>query len=480
MSLKQLVEESRFEEAVALIRAALEQGMRDPAGADRLLDILAQLARGLCDWGTLLWALQQRSRLRPADLDLLNERAQAASLAGDAASALILRQTLIEAHQSMGQGKAAAVQCYHLARVRIALGLPEEAADILTRAVTLDPDHRAAALLLRLLEPHDRLGLRVVQAMADPEAHTALISATRWVPSPNWIEGKYGRRCLMHTDDPFLRHDAGFVVADEANQGLLRVDLMVTETGIQGLFGPIQLVAAAGWEGFGEKARALALSHLDELIAAFGGRPAVADHSGSSASALGAMMFKRGYVPRLQISMDIDLTLPEDALWKGIRASNRPYIRKGEAQLCVQYVNADTRNWELLDQARLVHYRYDGTPMEKIFYVLPEWRRFLSEGRGEFAVYSDGDEVQAVVLVIDEGETAIYTFSRYARGTRIRVGPFALWNAIRRARQRGCRRFHLGVAEAGDFDGGKRRNIADFKSGFTDQYRYEVAWGPAD
>lgn len=468
---------SRFEEAFELLLGAMRQPGLPPEVQDVYLYNLGQLAAGLGRWSEMEWAFAQLRKLSPNNLGYGHRWAFAAEMVGDIAGAIDYRARLSPRLAGAGLHDLLADNLFQHARLLVRLDMPEDATDLLEQALEAVPGHGRADLLLRLLNPGPITGPVVVQTLAEPARVRDLSAATVWERPPEWFARDYYAATVALHPESDSRIDLGFIVVGRDGRPLLRAELYAIEGGLQGPIGPVQLLWAEGAEAPGEKAMAVALAHIQDLCRVFDGVPLIAEYPGTGPSALGRLLFKKGYRARVQVWMDIDLTQSEEEIWRGIRSSNRPYIRRGEAELEVRYANADHPDATLVDQARALNHIYDpDSSGDIVFFSIPLWRRWIAEGRAEMAVYYDGDAAVAAVLITDEGDTAVYTYSRYCRDTRIRVGPFALWNAIRRAKARGRTRFHVGIADFGEYGSAKLRNIVDFKSGFTEDYRYAVSW----
>ena len=472
MTLGELIDSSKFEDAAHLIHQSLSQSGVSAESA-HLLEALGVIAYSLGSWDMAEWAYSRLSSLLPGDQKHAFHFAYAAAQNGNLPDAISVHGRWISILDGAGEKNVADKHRYYLARAMLKSDLAAEAEDCLV-GVTVD---LRARYVLNLLQTHGAGGFRVISALASPLEFEALTKATEWRYPPGWFPADTSTLSMQFHTDRFERENAGFIISNEAGEPLLRADLCLTEEGLFGPIGPIQIIPARKHPHPSLNAQKRAVEELESLRRIAGGRLRIADYPGLYASDLGIILLKKGYRANTRICMEIDLTQSEESLWNAIRPRTRRYIRNGEAELSVEYLNAETKNWALLDVTRALHYVYDQTAREPVFYQIPIWRRLLAEGKGELAVYSQGGTPMGVLLIIDEGgNTGVNFFARYPRHPGSHVAPYALWNAILRSRSRGMTCFHVGMADFEEYCSHKFQKIVQYKAAFTKDFRYDIAW----
>lgn len=359
-----------------------------------------------------------------------------------------------------------------------ALGRHDEARAAVTTALALAPDSVQARLWARILNPVRPGALRIASVLADGNACRALLRETPWYWSPAWIPSAF----METLADITSRHsflDLSFVVVDADGEPLLRCDAYGCADGIRGFGGPIRLRPAAACDDWGTAA-ALAIEHLLALNAAYAGNLTVAELPGTTPSAVspvGLACLRRGGTAETILAMNIDLTRPDREVWASVRKSYRPLVTAGERRFQMRIMNRANPDWQLFEYYRQLHYQHFGLKQaDLIFTARQSFADLLAAGQLELMVGFDGERPISATMIIDEQGTAQYYSARYVRDADIDVGPWALWKAIERSRERGLPRFHLGYHDFQQCEDAKMRHIAFFKAGFAQSWDYVPVW----
>jgi hypothetical protein len=198
---------------------------------------------------------------------------------------------------------------------------------------------------------------------------------------------------------------------------------------------------------------------------------------------------QENYAAMLIYDSRVDLRLPEEALWTSVRKSFKSLISKVQNNATVCHVNREQAQLKLGDQA------LDDESLEDILLYLGNMDASrLAFSRGQIACYRDwiaeyGGEI-CVVWHHTLGPIAAtiitdyHGFSTYCWGRS--TGPvldpltktshLALWDAVRRARQRGNTTFNLGAFDASGTPDRKSNEIAKFKHGFATEVVRMIEW----
>lgn len=469
--------ESRFDEAIAAIHDRLRTPLRD----EELVGLLAglgELHSHRRDWMAAGHALAEAVRRTNGAQcgEHLRRLTHILFRAGD------YQQTANICEIIARSGGDATLQAHvQVLRARALwhLGLPEAAVQALGRAAELAPISPLVALWRKLLRPRPAGGLHIVESLARAGECAALLAATQWEWSAEWVPPAHARAIY-----PFLHgisyEDATFVIVGQDGTPLLRGDLAIDAGATRGFGGPVRLRPALGRPGEFRAAARMAVEHLSDLAAAFGGEATVGDIAMARAgllSPIGEACLKRGARADNLVAMDMDLTAPESELWARVRKSYRPLIRAAGRRLSTRHYSVGDTGIDLFELYRRLHYIHFPAPQaDHVFVAVPVMRRMAEEGCLDLAVSFDGDSPVAATITITEQGTAIYYSARYVRASGIDVGPYAVWSAAMAARDRGASRFHLGVHDFEECLATKMRDIAFFKSGFAGEFRYEPIW----
>lgn len=467
-----LLEKSRFDELLQVLQADLSVPM-DATAAANLLTSLGEAHAMRREWAAAATAYSESINRGFADPGPILIKLIKVLLRGG------FHQAVVDvcASAAGGSDEARSALLVDTARGLWGLQREAEARACIAEALDLSPTHGFARLMHGLFAPAATGGPRVVDMLARPGECAQLQAERAWEWPPAWVPAEYTRDIY-----PFLSgieyEDAGFVVVAQDGAPLLRGDLCLAPGRLHGFGGPIRLRPAQGVT-VSDPVATLAIDHLRALQRVIPQPIQVAELAAPDGrlTAIGRACMKHGGAPQMLVSMDVDLTRPEEELWLGVRKSYRPLIRRGEKSLSTQLIDRAHPEWDLFEHYRTLHYIHFPRPIaDLVFLTIPVLRRMAEEGRMELAVAMAGDRPAAANITIDEGDASTYYSARYARDCGFDVGPFGVWTAIVRAKRRGQRRFHLGVYDHEEFSNPKMRQIAFFKAGFTDDFRYEPIW----
>ena len=151
----------------------------------------------------------------------------------------------------------------------------------------------------------------------------------------------------------------------------------------------------------------------------------------------------------------LDLTPPEQELWRGVRKSYHAIINKGRRRYTT------TVNPLGIEEARALHYLAAGhfTRAKRTWDLMGEW---LRDGHALLIVATDGGMPNAYAIWITH-----HGWAYYASGAALvdNVQHAVIWESILALKARGITTVELGW-QAKDGDTEKDRGIATFKRGF--------------
>jgi hypothetical protein len=171
----------------------------------------------------------------------------------------------------------------------------------------------------------------------------------------------------------------------------------------------------------------------------------------------------------LEFSAEVDLTLPEEELWRNLRKSYRSLINTGRRELTIELVDCATPDRDRFEIYRDLHREVAGrvTRPSESWDVMFD---LVTAGRGQLVLAHLGDRPVAATYLMRFGRLAIYASGAYVRDLgKFPVSHWPLYASILAARRSGVERLVLGPV----FDGPesvsspKERSIAAFKRGFA-------------
>lgn len=198
---------------------------------------------------------------------------------------------------------------------------------------------------------------------------------------------------------------------------------------------------------------------------------------GARLSEVGLAALARKAQMTASLSIEADLTLPEERLYADVRKSFKSLINWGRRNLRLAYVNRDTPDPVAFQAFRDLHAaaagrvtRADGT-WECMFAA-------LCRGDGELVLGYDSQSgaLLSGTLVLDGRSTAEYASAAYDRDRfDLPLAHWVVWHSLLRARARGMSRFVLGDIP-GEEASEKEAQIAYFKKGFSSRVVLGMNW----
>ncbi len=166
----------------------------------------------------------------------------------------------------------------------------------------------------------------------------------------------------------------------------------------------------------------------------------------------------------------IDLGLPEDQLWKGLRKGHRADVRSAEKTLEAQLFDASSVSDRVFSEYRSLHAKAAGrvTRPAETFELMHQW---IGRGDALLCAASRGGSFVCFALLIVYNSDAYYASGASdpeagARG----MAHLVQWRAIRELRARNVRRYEIGWQEQIPLPhhvaSAKERSISAFKHGF--------------
>lgn len=187
----------------------------------------------------------------------------------------------------------------------------------------------------------------------------------------------------------------------------------------------------------------------------------------------GAPLASHGLLFRHGVTVSMDLSLDEEALWKGVRKDHRYQVRQAQKQGLV--VEHDVE-WHALDDfltayhqtmARVdaaAHYYFDRRYIERM--------RSALDGRIHLLVVRESARVIAAALFVETNGIVQYHLSgTHDDCVELRPTKPMLWEAARWAKARGNKVFHLGGGV-----GAQEDSLFLFKAGFSARRHEFSTW----
>lgn len=171
----------------------------------------------------------------------------------------------------------------------------------------------------------------------------------------------------------------------------------------------------------------------------------------------------------------LDLSMGEDALWKGLRDSTRRNIRKARSQGLA--VSSDTSLHSLREFYRLncATRRTHGLPPQPWRFFAKVFEHILSQGLGFVTLARYGDRGIAGAVFFRLGHCALFKYGASdMRFQHLRPSNLVMWEGMKRLVRMGCRTLSLGRTDP------RHRGLRQFKNGWgaTEEeicyYRYDL------
>lgn len=298
------------------------------------------------------------------------------------------------------------------------------------------------------------------------------------------LDGAFGRRMFESYLPPYSVLDASFALCHRGRPAALVEALLDPFDRLTRNGEPLRLVLQPTLGAQMGPAIEQLLACLVGAVTSLPKRPdflEIEDSSiGNFVTPLGLAVLKRGGHPMLAPWPVLDLTQPEDALWRALRPSSRQNIKWGERHLDLGFFNREETDPAVF-AATVAVLAEQGPPLPPATAAF--YREWFEAGRGEAILIRHEGRGVGVVFAIDEGETCLYAVGRYDTappspgGGRPAIAHWPLWTAIRRAQARGRRRFELyRIFFRGQERPGYRFGTAHFKLGFTTALRQRIVW----
>ncbi len=270
-----------------------------------------------------------------------------------------------------------------------------------------------------------------------------------------------------------------FVVTD-GGEVVAAVPLMVERhgTATRLSFGGGDCWAPALVDGLTPAGRAdalrIALAHVDRVASDDGAvrasfRLSPLSAGGGSCAPFLAETTRAGYADVGAAATVLDLSLPLDAILRGMRKGHRSDIARAARAFTVDITDATTDPASPFEEYRLLHAKAAGrvTRPARTFELMRDW---IVHGTGVLLTARlDGVAVSCAYLnVFRDG--AYYSSAATDPFIREPAGHLLQWAAVEWLQRRGIRRYELGLQQFGplpyDVPSAKELNIARFKRGF--------------
>lgn len=195
------------------------------------------------------------------------------------------------------------------------------------------------------------------------------------------------------------------------------------------------------------------------------------------AAFLAARFTARGLFPEATFPLAFDLCRDDAALLAACRSGHRQQIRAGAASYTLQFVDAASADRAPFDAFQRLHADVAG----RVTRPQASWDAMfdmVAAGEGDLALtYIDG-ALLGGTLMLDAGDTSHYASGAYVRSHFDKpLAHYPLFTCLTRARDRGCKRAHLGETSAALVElSDKEKSIAHFKAGFANSVESSLIW----
>lgn len=194
-------------------------------------------------------------------------------------------------------------------------------------------------------------------------------------------------------------------------------------------------------------------------------------------SILAALLLEKEQVAAPSFAVLIDLALTDEEVLAAMRSGHRQQVRAGERTMSLVHVDACNPDIEMFDRYRQLHADVAG----RITRPAASWDRMfdlVAAGEGHLVLSHSGNQLLGGTLMLDAGDVCYYTSGAYLRSHFDKpLAHFPIYAAIKRARERGRTRVHLGeVIPPKLMDSAKERSINSFKLGFSSSVIPSQIW----
>lgn len=194
-------------------------------------------------------------------------------------------------------------------------------------------------------------------------------------------------------------------------------------------------------------------------------------------SFFGYEAYKAGAVPKMVLTADVDLTLNDAEIHRGVRDSYRSLVNQGRREMEVRYITRENLSRSEFDQFQDLHLRAAG----RITRSQESWDsqyKMIESGCAELVVaYMEEYGMVSAALFCDYADITIYASAAYNRDLFEKpLAHVVVYDAIYRAKKRGQKKFFLGVLSDTKGVTQKEASISKFKKGFCDRPSCFVEW----
>ena len=191
----------------------------------------------------------------------------------------------------------------------------------------------------------------------------------------------------------------------------------------------------------------------------------------------GAEAYKNGAMPKSLLKAEIDLSMSDEEIHRGVRDSYRSLINQAKRELDIRVIDADSINKEIFEQFQKFHVEVSGreTRNQESWDVLYQ---MIVEGCAELLVaYLEPYGLVSCSMFTDYADTTTYAVAVYNR--ELFDKPLAhglVYESIFRAKKRNKNIFYLGLLPHASEVSAKEFSISQFKKGFCDKPSHCIEW----
>lgn len=180
-------------------------------------------------------------------------------------------------------------------------------------------------------------------------------------------------------------------------------------------------------------------------------------------------LLERGFFDLAWQTQIIDLTAPEEELWRGLRKGHRSDVKRAAASAEVRFWDRTTITAEKFAQYRELHIKDAGrvTRSMRSFDLMHEW---ITSGNGLLVEAAIGGRPIAFALLVLFGRGAYYGSGCKDPDEALPSSHLIQWESLRRLKARGYTHYDIGVQHFGSqlhhVPSDKEIGISSFKRGF--------------
>jgi hypothetical protein len=191
----------------------------------------------------------------------------------------------------------------------------------------------------------------------------------------------------------------------------------------------------------------------------------------------GAEAYKNGAFPKSLLKAEIDLSLSDEKIHRGVRDSYRSLINQAKRELDICVIDSNSVSREIFENFQKFHVDISGreTRSQESWDILYQ---MIKGGCAELLVaYLEPYGLVSCSLFTDYADTTTYAVAVYNRDLFDKPLAHGLvYESIFRAKKRNKKTFYLGLLPHASEVSAKEFSISQFKKGFCDRPSHCIEW----